>query len=62
MNTKLGNLEIDLDAVLAEAMNHMADPTDLRWSVGMALQEIYFDRIKQLQDAMVEQFAKGETK
>ena len=51
--TQLGKLEIDLDAVLAEAMNHMTDPTDLRWSVGMALQELYFDRIEKLQTAMV---------
>ena len=35
---------IDLDKVFAEAMKHMEKPDDLRWSIGMALQELYWDK------------------
>ena len=30
--------------MIAEAVKHMADESDVRWSVGMALQELYWDK------------------
>jgi hypothetical protein len=36
-------VEIDLDAVLTQAVQHMETPDDLRWSVGAALQDLYWD-------------------
>jgi hypothetical protein len=36
--------EINIDDVIAEAVKHMADESDVRWSVGMALQELYWDK------------------
>jgi hypothetical protein len=54
-------VEIDLDKVFNEAMEHMINPDDLRWSIGMALQELYFDDwMKDLQAKMVNTYAKGE--
>jgi hypothetical protein len=54
-------VEIDLDKVFNEAMEHMINPDDLRWSIGMALQELYFDEwMKDLQAKMVNTYAKGE--
>jgi hypothetical protein len=54
-------VEIDLDKVFDEAMEHMINPDDLRWSIGMALQELYFDEwMKDLQVKMVNTYAKGE--
>lgn len=35
-------LEIDIDALLAEAVNHMEDDGDVRWSIGMALQVMHW--------------------
>ena len=35
-------LEIDIDALLAEAVQHMENESDVRWSIGMALQELYW--------------------
>jgi hypothetical protein len=50
---------IDLDRVLDVALQSMSDPTDLRWSIGMALQELYWDEWMQaLQGEMVETFSK----
>jgi hypothetical protein len=37
-------LEVNIDDVIAEAVNHMADESDVRWSIGMALQELYWDK------------------
>lgn len=37
-------IEIDIDALIAEAVNHMEDDNDVRWSIGMALQELYWDK------------------
>jgi len=37
-------MKIDIDALLAEAVQHMEDEEDLRWSIGMALQELYWDK------------------
>ena len=54
-------VEIDLDKVFNEAMEHVINPDDLRWSIGMALQELYFDDwMKDLQAKMVNTYAKGE--
>ena len=48
----LGRLIIDLDAVLAEAVQNMDGRDDVRWSVGFALQELYPERIVELQHRM----------
>ena len=37
-------LEIDIDELVAEAIKHMQDESDVRWSVGMALQVLYWDK------------------
>jgi len=37
-------IEIDVDALLAQAVKHMEDEYDVRWSIGMALQELYWDK------------------
>ena len=37
-------LSIDIDALLAEAVQHMENDGDVRWSIGMALQEMYWDK------------------
>jgi hypothetical protein len=39
-------LSIDIDALLAEAVQHMEDEDDLRWSIGMALQEMYWGKVQ----------------
>jgi hypothetical protein len=36
-------VEIDIKKLTEEAVNHMEGAEDLRWSVGMALQELYGD-------------------
>lgn len=38
-------LEIHIDELIAEAVKHMEDETDVRWSVGMALQVLYWDKV-----------------
>ena len=35
-------MKIDIDKLIEEAVQHMEDENDLRWSVGMALQELYW--------------------
>jgi hypothetical protein len=41
----------------------MQEPNDLRWSIGMALQELYGDEwVYELQRAMTYEFEKGQTK
>ena len=37
-------MKIDIDALIAEAVNHMEDESDVRWSIGMALQQLYWDK------------------
>ena len=37
-------MKIDIDKVIAEAVNHMVDEGDVRWSIGMALQVLYWDK------------------
>jgi hypothetical protein len=41
---KFGSMKIDIDALIAEAVNHMEDDDDVRWSIGMALQELYWGK------------------
>ena len=37
-------MKIDIDELIAEAVKHMEDEGDVRWSIGMALQELYWDK------------------
>lgn len=68
-------LEIDIDELIAEAVKHMEDEHDVRWSIGMALQELYWDKVdgwaevqarlirlyrNQAEDERVETLLKGE--
>ena len=48
---------IDLRKVFVEAMKHMQDRDDVRWSIGMALQELYGNEwMYSLQQSMVGEF------
>lgn len=48
---------IDLRKVFVEAMKHMQDRNDVRWSIGMALQELYGNEwVYNLQQNMVHEF------
>jgi len=38
-------IEIDIDELIEEAVKHMEDEHDVRWSVGMALQTLYWDKV-----------------
>ena len=38
-------MKIDIDELIAEAVKHMEDEGDVRWSIGMALQELYWDKV-----------------
>lgn len=42
---QMKKIEIDIDELLAEAVKHMEDEHDVRWSIGMALQELYWDKV-----------------
>ena len=47
-------LEIDIDELIAEAVKHMEDETDVRWSIGMAMQMLYWgDGWEDVQKRMV---------
>ena len=48
----LGRLIIDLDAVLGEAASMMMTRSDLNYTVGRALNELYPDKLKPLRDRM----------
>ena len=37
-------MEINIDELIAEAVQHMEDESDVRWSIGMAMQELYWDK------------------
>jgi hypothetical protein len=56
-------LEIDIDALLAEAVQHMEDDGDVRWSIGMALQELYWGKgWDKVQERLVKLYnTQGET-
>jgi hypothetical protein len=50
-------MNIDIDALIAEAVNHMEDETDVRWSIGMAMQMLYWgDGWEDVQKRMVKQY------
>jgi hypothetical protein len=55
---------IDIKKLTDEAVKHMQDENDLRWSIGMALQELYWDEfVREMQTQMVYKFNKqGERK
>jgi len=38
-------IEIDIDELIEEAVKHMEDVDDVRWSVGMALQTLYWEKV-----------------
>lgn len=47
-------MKIDIDALIAEAVKHMEDEGDVRFSVGIALQELYWDKgWKDVQERLV---------
>jgi len=47
-------MKIDIDALIAEAVKHMEDEGDVRFSIGMALQELYWDKgWKDVQERLV---------
>lgn len=47
-------MKIDIDELIAEAVKHMEDEGDVRFSVGMALQELYWDKCwKDVQERLV---------
>ena len=48
----LGRLIIDLDAVLGEAASMMMTRSDLNYTVGRALNELYPEKLKPLRDRM----------
>lgn len=58
-------IEIDIDELIAEAVKHMEDEGDVRFSVGMALQELYWDKgWKDVQERLVNLYieeAKADT-
>ena len=48
---------IDIRKVYVEAMKHMQDRNDVRWSIGMAMQELYGNEwVYNLQQNMVHEF------
>jgi hypothetical protein len=50
-------MKIDIDALLAEAVQHMESEEDVRWSIGMALQELYGDKgWDEVQDRLVKRY------
>ena len=54
-------MDIDLDAVFDKAVPHMTDESDVRWTIGMALQELYWDKgIAKLQQRMAEHYLKSK--
>jgi hypothetical protein len=45
-------LQIDVDKLIAEAVKHMEDEGDVRWSIGMALQVLYEDKWIEIQERL----------
>jgi tRNA U54 and U55 pseudouridine synthase Pus10 len=45
-------IEIDIDELIEEAVKHMEDEDDVRWSVGMALQVLYEDKWLEVQERL----------
>lgn len=56
-------MEIDLDALFNEAVEHMTAENDVRWTLGVALQELYGDKgIDALQDRMTKHYLNNQGK
>jgi hypothetical protein len=56
-------MDIDLDALFAQAVEHMTAENDVRWTLGIALQELYGDKgINALQTRMTEHYLKTNDK
>ena len=54
-------MEIDIDKLIAEAVQHMEDKDDLRWSIGMALQELYYGKgWGKVQDRLVKLYKESQ--
>ena len=52
-------MEINIDKLLAEAVTHMSGAEDVRWSIGMALQEMHWhDGWKDVQERLVSLYNK----
>ena len=50
----VNKLEIDLDAVFEKAVFYMDSEDDLKWSVGFAIEDLYWDAgIRDLQQRMI---------
>jgi len=49
-------IQINTDELIAEAVNHMQDFDDVRWSVGMALQVLYGDKWAEVQERLNQLF------
>jgi hypothetical protein len=45
-------MEINTDKLIAEAVKHMEDEGDVRWSIGMALQVLYEDKWIEVQERL----------
>lgn len=48
-----------MDAVMRCAVTHMDSENDLRWSVGMTLEELYGDDWREMQKRMVTEWLKS---
>ena len=52
-------VEIDLSLLLKQAVANMEDESDLRWSVGAGLQDLYWSEgVEKFQHQMVEEYRK----
>ena len=52
-------VEIDLAWLLKQAVANMEDESDLRWSVGAGLQDLYWSEwVEKFQHQMVEEYRK----
>ena len=52
-------VEIDLNALLKEAVPHMENEDDLRFAIGMGLQDLYWDVwVEKLQNQMIKEYRK----
>lgn len=52
-------LTVDTEKLIEYALLHMDSPNDIRWPIGMALQELYPDVILKVQMQLVDKFMEG---
>ena len=52
-------LTVDTEKLIEHALLHMDSPNDIRWSIGMALQELYPDVILKVQMQLIDKFMEG---